>query len=211
MQTEEIDGKNYQVWNWKHHTMLHYVINPGLVINELVLGQRAPRAIYFDLDSDKPLMERQYVRCPHCQTMHDGRTWSVQNKNAFKNWFGLYCPSCGEIIPCLRNYTSWLVLAITYPLWFWWIDRWKQSWLAKQPARFENISLELTHQNVKWWKTGLYFGGFMYIIMTLLIPFMADKPLTLDFALISLPIWASGGLGFALIMKYWMGKKVKST
>ena len=85
------------------------MLNPGLAINELILGQRVPKIMLIDQISDKPFMERTYVPCPHCDTYHDGRTWSQQNNTAFKNWFGLYCPNCGDIIPCIRNWTSALI------------------------------------------------------------------------------------------------------
>ncbi len=39
-----------------------------------------------------------------------------QNRTAFKYWFGLYCTNCGEIIPCLGNGLSFLILVIAFPI-----------------------------------------------------------------------------------------------
>lgn len=206
----EINGKQYKVWTWKHHSMLHYIINPGILINELILGQRVPKEIYFEQVKDKPFMERQYVKCPHCETMHDGRTWSSQHNTAFKNWFGLYCPSCEGVIPCLRNATAWLILAVTYPLWFWWIDKWKSNWLAKQPARYENIDVqEITVSKTNWVKAGLLYGSIMFILMTFLFPLVMGEAITIKSILIAIPIWVIAGLLCVLLLKWWMGKRIK--
>ena len=136
----EYDKTKFKVWTWKYWTVIHWLINPGLMINELVLGQRLPKILLFDKTIDKPLMERQIVPCPHCGKLNDGRLWS--KKNAFKNWFGYYCPNCGKIIPCLRNLTSWLIIILTFPIWIWFVKKWKENWLSKQPMRFENFQWE---------------------------------------------------------------------
>ena len=86
-----------------------------------------------DKTSEKPLMERTYIPCPHCETLHDGRTWSKENGTATKNWFGLYCPECGGIIPCLHNATFYLLMVLTYPIWGWFKKSWKEKWLKKLP------------------------------------------------------------------------------
>ena len=100
------DSKKWKVYTWKNWMMIHWMINPGLVINELILGQRVPKVTLEDKESNKPRIERSYVPCPHCEKLHDSRTWSTQNNTGFKNWFGLYCNNCGKIIPCLINIFS---------------------------------------------------------------------------------------------------------
>lgn len=207
----EIDRTKYKVWDKKNFSVIHFMLNPGLAINELMLGQRIPKIMLIDQTSDKPFMERTYVPCPKCETYHDGRTWSPQNKTAFKNWFGLYCPSCGFIIPCIRNWTSALILALTYPLWFWWINAWKHSWLIKQPDRYSNLSFEtLEHKKTNWLKMGLLWGTFMFIIMILLMPLITGTNYEVRNFLIGIPIWLIAGLTFGLVMKWWMGKKIKT-
>jgi hypothetical protein len=54
--------------------MLHWILNPGLAINELILGQRVPKVRLEDKTIDKPRIERVLIPCPHCETLHDGRT-----------------------------------------------------------------------------------------------------------------------------------------
>ncbi len=64
----------YKVHTWKHWAMLLWLINPGVVISELILGQRAPIITLEDKISDKPKFERIKIPCPQCQTIHDART-----------------------------------------------------------------------------------------------------------------------------------------
>ncbi len=188
------------------------MLNSGLAINELILGQRVPEIMLIDQTSDKPFMERTYVPCPTCGTNHDGRTWSTQNNTAFKNWFGLYCPNCGGIIPCIRNWTSALILFLTYPLWFWWINSWKQSWLAAQPARYANLSFHtVERKNTHWLKMGLLWAAFMFIVMTVVMSVIDESSYSLENMLIRIPIWLVAGLIFGFVMKWMMSKKARNT
>ncbi len=208
----EIDPLKYKVWDKKSPIVIHYMLNPALAINELILGQRIPKITLIDRTSDKPLMERTYVPCMKCETFHDSRTWSAQNKTGLRNWFGLYCPNCGEIIPCIRNWTSALILMITYPLWFWWVGKWKQSWVEKQPARYSNIKLEkIEHKKINWLLLGLLWGAIMFVVMHLIPPLIDGKGYNQTILLINLPIWAFSGLAFGYTMKWWMGLKVRKT
>ncbi len=207
----EIDKTRYKVWNYRHFSVIHWLVNPGLVINELILGQRIAKVTLIDKTSDRPLIERTIIPCPHCNTYHDGRTWSDQNTTAFKNWFGLYCPHCSQVIPCVRNWTAGLLLIVTYPLWFWWIGRWKASWLNNQPVRFIDLMLEpLPPKPIRWKRMGLIWGAAMYIIMTLTLPIATGTPLTWQLALFSLPLWALGGLAFGLTMKWALARLIKN-
>lgn len=206
-----VDRTKYKVWDRKNFNVIHFMLNPGLAINELILGQRVPKIMLIDQTSDKPLMERTYVPCPHCGIYHDGRTWSQQNKTAFKNWFGLYCSNCKGIIPCIRNWTSALLLCLTYPIWFWWINSWKRSWLNKQPERYSKLNFQaIEHKKVNWLRMGLLWGTFMFIVMTLLMPLITGTEYSLTLILVNLPIWAIGGLTFGYVMKLWMGKKIRN-
>jgi hypothetical protein len=209
MKNMEYDKTKFITKTWKHWTMIHWILNPGLVVNELILGQRVPKIQLIDKTTNKPLMERQFVPCPHCENLNDGRLWS--KKNGFGNWFGLYCPNCGKTIPCLRNLTSLIVLILTFPIWIWFVKRLKKNWLSKQPARFENIKLEeTTYENTSWLKLGFGWGGFMYVFMTLVNPLIDGDKINLKMILIGIPIWTIAGLGFGYTMKYLMGKRVKS-
>ena len=55
------DKTKYKVLTWKSPVMLHWVINPGLAFNELVLGQRAPKVVLEERNSAKTLPERTFI------------------------------------------------------------------------------------------------------------------------------------------------------
>lgn len=205
----EYNTEKYKVYTWKNWMILHWMINPGLVVNELILGQKVPKVSLEDKLSDKPRYERSFVPCPHCKKLHDGRTWSTQNGTAFKNWFGLYCPNCGEIIPCIMNVFSFLILAITYPLWGWFKSSMKENRLSKQPGRYQKRDFDLEYNpydNFNWWKTGLSWGAMMYVIMSIAFPFFSGSGIELSDLLIGLVKWTIGGLLFGYMMKLIMNK-----
>ena len=71
----DFDKNKYKVWKLPHPMLIHWILNPGLAFNELILGQRIPKITLIDKTSDAPLMERQYVPCPHSTqfiTVHCG-------------------------------------------------------------------------------------------------------------------------------------------
>ncbi|MDD3078811.1 MAG: hypothetical protein PHH37_06875 [Paludibacter sp.] len=197
----EYDKTKFTAWTWKHWIMIHWILNPGLVINELILGQRAPKVILFDKTIDRPLIDRQFFPCPHCGELNDGRLWA--KRNGFKNWFGYYCPNCGNIIPCLRNLTSLIVIILTVPIWIWFVKKWKERWLKEQPKRFENLKIEeIKYENGSWLKIGFAWSGIMFILMTIINPLITGEEITLTMILIGIPIWTIAGLGFGYTMKY---------
>jgi hypothetical protein len=207
----ECDKNKYKVYTWKHWAMLHWMINPGIIISELILGQRAPKITLVDKISDKPKFERIKIPCPHCQTIHDARIWSNQNNTNLKNWFGLYCPECGGIIPCLMNIFSFLILALTYPLWGWFRKSLKEKWLAKQPQRFEKLEISKVSNPFEekgWIKVGLIWGGLMFVIMTFIFPFFTDDGIDRKQILINIPVWIIAGLVFGYMMKFYFNKRV---
>ena len=204
------DKTKYKVWTWKNPMMLHWIINPGLAFNELALGQRPPKVTLIERNSNKSLVERTLIPCPHCETLHSGLKWSSQNKTAFKNWFGYYCDNCGNIIPCLRNLTSYVILGVTFPIWFWFQDKWKEKWLEKQKIRFSK-PLNLAYSEPtksQWLLTGVVFGVFMYVLMEILFPLIEGESLTQKRLLLGIPAWLIGGVIFGLIMK-WFNRKRK--
>lgn len=209
----EFDHKRYKVYTWKNGMMLHWIINPGLAINELLLGQRVPKVSLEDLTLDKPRFERGFVPCPHCGKVHDGRTWSTQNGTAFKNWFGLYCPDCGNIIPCLMNATSFLILAVTSPIWYWFRNPLKAAWLKAQPARFQNLKFEdikNPFQNFNWIKMGLSWGAFMLLFIQVIVPLVTREPITWKGIAVGIPVWTVAGLAFGYGMKRYLGKYTRA-
>lgn len=205
----EYNKTKFKIWTWKHPFMFHWIVNPGLAINELILGQRVPKVILIEKDSSKTLQEKSKIPCPHCETLHSGLKWSTEN-NAFKNWFGLYCDNCGKIIPCLTNLTTYLLLGLTFPVWIWFKDNWKQNWLKNQPKRYNNLDFENIpnpFEGLGWIKQGLSWGLFMYVFMNLTYPFIEGESITLNKLLIGIPLWTIGGLGFGYTMKLMNRKK----
>ncbi|WP_121665297.1 hypothetical protein [Mesonia aquimarina] len=204
--------KKYKVYTWKNWMYLHWILNPGLLINELILGQRVPKITLEDQDSNLPKFERMYIPCPHCHTIHDSRTWSPQNGTGFKNWFGLFCPKCKNTIPCLMNFFSLLVLTITFPIWGWFKEYLKQSWLKKQPDRFKNSEIKPyknPFQGKGWIKQGLMWGAFMFVFMTFIFPLINGSEITWLSVLIAIPIWIIGGLAFGFWTKKILGKRIQ--
>lgn len=210
--TMKYDKKKYKVWDWKSPVILHWIINPGLVINELILGQTIPKVMLIEREGEKPFYQRSFIPCPHCGKLHPGLKYSAQNKTAFKNWYGFYCDNCKEIIPVQRNLTSIIVLILTYPIWGWFKNILKEKWLAKQADRYKNLNLEIIEKKnttKNWLKAGLFFGLFMFAIMQIIFPWIENKEITQKSILIGIPLWLISGLAWGLIMKWWMNKKGK--
>lgn len=200
----DVDKNKYKVWKLPNWLLLHWIINPGLAFNELVLGQRIPKVSLIDKQSDAPLMERQYVPCPHCNTIHNGLLWS--KKNAFGNWFGYVCPSCHNIIPCLWNITSILLLTITFPIWGWFKTSLKNKWLRNRIERLQDVSgNELpTAQKTSWLKMGLLYAAFMFCVMAL--PDIIREKATYTDIGIQVIIWLVAGLLFGGLMQLILGQ-----
>jgi len=213
MNLQEYDRAKYQVWALPHPFILHWVINPGLAFNELVLGQRIPKISVIDKTSEKPLIERTYVPCPHCKTMHDGRIWG--KGNALGHWFGLVCPTCSKIIPCLWNVFSMLVLAVTSPLWFLPVKYIRPKWIEYEKLRLcrrQEIPL-VEGKAVNWLLRGTFmFGGIMWIAMSVapqaIRRFRGDE-INWSAIGIQLPIWLLAGFIWGVVMHFWMNKKGK--
>lgn len=201
----QFDKDKYKVCQLPNPLLLHWIINPGIVINELVLGQRLPKVTLIDKTSDAPLMERQFVPCPECHALNDARLWSKQN--AFGHWFGFVCPECGGKIPCLWNITSLIVLALTFPIWIWLKMFSEKKWLEKEKTRFTPIlSQGLPEaQKVSWLKMGLMYGLFMFSVMVL--PKIFQNELSTTAIVKHAAVWLIAGLVFGFAMKLILGRK----
>lgn len=214
----KVAPEKYQVITWRNPLMLHWIINPGLAFNELVLGQRMPTVQWVERYSDKPYFFRVYIPCPHCGTLHLCSKWSGMNRTAYKNWFGLYCDHCGQIIPCLWNLTSLVILLLTSPLWFLFKKRIQARWLAAQPARFQNLILEqeeVLHtceknkdaQKQQFLKAGILWGIGMFVFMLFTMPlFTEGDSIGFKIFLISIIFFICliGGLLFVLVWSFMM-------
>jgi hypothetical protein len=89
-------GEEFKVLGPNHVVQLHYVLNPGLAFNELILGQRVVRTMKSCTNCGAHATD-----CPHCHRAVDLAHWSASS--AFGNWTGLRCPYCGNKLPMLAN------------------------------------------------------------------------------------------------------------
>jgi uncharacterized protein (TIGR02996 family) len=73
--------------------VLHWVFNPALAFNELVLGQRVPRVVL-----TCPGCEYYLVPCRACRDVHALHSWMVSY-----HYQDPVCPTCKAPIPTIRN------------------------------------------------------------------------------------------------------------
>ncbi len=201
----QYDETKYEIWKLPHGLLLHWILNPGIMVNEIFLGQRQPAVTLIDKSSNAPLMERAYIPCEHCGALNDSRLWA--KGNAFGHWFGFVCPECGGKIKCIWNVFSLAVLAVTFPIWI--LLKWKfeQQWLEAQSKRLQQMKNKSapTSQSINWLKMGLIYGAFMFFVMT--ITTSVFIPITLKIVAIQAVLWLVAGLAFGGIMKLTVGTK----
>ena len=159
----DFDRDRYTVWTWKHPLMLHWILNPGLAINELVLGQRVPAVTLLDRTSSRPLVERQYVPCPTCGAHNHGLVYA---KVAMGNYAGLVCAECGAPIPMMKNALTWLILLVTWPLWKPLERRFGPGLRARQFAKLQANKGDIAPllKRVSGVRMGLFFGSAMVVV-----------------------------------------------
>ncbi len=207
----QYDKNRFKIWALPHPILLHWVLNPGVMFGELIFGVRAAKVTLIDKESDKPLMERTYIPCPHCETLNDARLWA--KGRAFGHWFGLVCPSCHQVIPCLWNIFSLVVLAITFPLWYFPVRSFRHRWIEKEKERLAKV-LErplIQAKSINWLLRGtFFFGGFMWGVMVI-IPQVREVLNGGEWDLMkiigNLPIWLVSGFMWGLFMHFFMNRK----
>lgn len=204
----DYDENKYKVVKLPNVLLLHWIINPGLAFNELILGQRLPKVTLLDKQIDAPLMERQYVPCPHCNTIHHGLFWS--KKSALGNWFGLLCPSCNKSIPCLWNLTSLALLVVTFPIWGCFKKPVKARWVhyKKQQYAKEGNTEQVTAKTTSWFKMGLFFGLAMFGF-TMAMEFFGSAEVASKSILNKIIVCSVAGLAFGAAMKFVLGRENK--
>jgi|GEM_PF-2491499 len=188
-------GYNFKVWKLPSPVIVHWVLNPGLAFNELVLGQRLPKVQLICKDCPEPLYDRSYVPCPHCNAMNRGRTWG--KKRGFGNWLGYVCPACGKRIPCLWNYTSLVILAATSPVWYLPYRYYFRDRIPEKPAAFAGDEKPLSGRT--WLRMGIFWGFAMWLIMSV-IPELKNHfsghGANWHPVLIGIPVWGIAGALF---------------
>jgi hypothetical protein len=176
---------------------LHWVINPALVFNEIVLGQRMPTRQLVCTSCPGHVSTRTFVPCPSCEVLHDSRYWT--GGKAYGNWLGLVCPTCSKRIPCLWNVASLAVLAVTAPLWYlphlyYFRDRPTLKRLSPLPAKKSPAA---------WWGMGLAYGSVMWAATTLLpqlLEVSAGQSFRYRDLLFGALLWYSAGLIFGFVL-----------
>ena len=141
-QCNHCGGRRFTTCDRFHPFMIHWVLNPGLAMNELLIGQRVARQIHFCKQCGGWFQQQgQFVECSSCKGFHNAKIWDGCR---FGNWLGLVCLDCGEMIPCLLNLTSAVVLILLFPVWrplsFWFKPRYRE-W-AKQRTVKSRQSME---------------------------------------------------------------------
>jgi uncharacterized protein (TIGR02996 family) len=96
------NGTRARRWDVKNPLILHWVLNPGLAVNELLLGQRIPKVMLFCRQCMATL-----VRCVACRRL---LTQQQIGQKPIGHWVRLPCPECGADIPLLRNLLAGLVV-----------------------------------------------------------------------------------------------------
>ena len=155
---------HFKIWKLPNPLLLHWVINPGLAFNELVLGQRVPCESFECLSCDLPRNERGFAFCRACGTLHDSRIW--QGKQGFGNWLGLVCPSCGERIPCLWNLLSLAILAVTAPLWWVLVRLYRRRVQPVRPT-LDQLNTPGPTAQQSFLRMAVFYGCVMFAGMTL--------------------------------------------
>ena len=205
----QYDKNRFKIWALPHPLILFWVLCPALIFNELIFGQRLPKVMLIDKESDKPLMERTYVPCPHCETLNDQRLWAKWN--GFGHWFGFVCPSCHQVIPCLWNIFSLAILAVTFPLWYFPARFFRRRWLEIEKKRLAKV-LERPLIQVKfihWLLIGVFGWGVLSWGLFEGWQVLDGREWDLMKMIGNLPIWLVLGFVWGLLMHFFMNRKRK--
>ena len=209
----QYDKNRFEIWSLPHPMTLFWMLFPAVTVNELIFGQRQPKVLLIDKKSDKPWMERSYIPCPHCETLNDGRLWVKWN--ALGHWFGFVCPSCHQVIPCLWNIFSLVVLAITFPLWYFPARFFRRRWLEIEKERLartlERPLIQAT--SINWLFRGVFFWGVPIWLISEVIPqvwgVLNGEKWDWMMMFVSLLIWMVGGFAWGLWMHFAMNRQGK--
>ena len=204
----QYDKNRFKIQALPHPLSLLWVLFPAFMFNELILGQRVPKVTLIDKKSDKPPEERCYIPCPHCETLNDLRLWGTKG-NAFGHWFGLVCPSCHQIIPCLWNIFSLAILTVTFPLWYFPVRFFRHRWIEKEKERLAKVLerplIQATSIHLFW--IGVFVCGIsMWVMWVILEVVWNGREWDLKMMLESLPICLLAGFGMGCFMR-WLEKE----
>lgn len=203
-------------------TYMHYILNPGLAFNELLLGQRMPKTILTCKACTTSLPNRSYVFCDSCGALHG---LDVQKQFfGFGNYFGIYCPGCSKEIKTLRNLTAQIISLVCFPITYFPAKELKRKWLSNRSNQIlllksNEAGKELQQQKVEdisYTKMGVLFGVSFYLFILLFLGigvgagiFKIGIPMVV--AVSGFPLCALGGLAFGVLMKLMLDRKGDSS
>jgi hypothetical protein len=188
-----------EVTNWRW--------NPGLVINELALGQRIPIDVLMCPTCDLPEYERLYVFCASCGTPN--RPTALKR---FGNWSGLGCPGCGADLPCLRNVYAEGLTRMTSPIWRPLYLSWRRHNGPRQPSR-ARISTTMKTPSRPFLRAGIRFGVGTWILACALpagLMWTWSHNLRWDYIVQMTVLSIVAGTVFGLAMHHRLGRKPHS-
>lgn len=173
------------------------VINPVSLVLELGLGMRIAKLGLLCLNCDLPRIERVYVPCPTCSTVHDSRLWS--GRFAFGNWRSLVCPTCLAFIPCLWSYASLIVLTLTAPIW-WPPYHFYFRHRSRRPHVRQAEDFPTSRRVSALWM-GFRYGLFMWLCFAAIVFFLNGRRVPWEKLAEMGVVCALGGLIFGTILK----------
>lgn len=202
-------GNSFKRWGLTHPVILHWVLNPGVAFNEIVLGQRVPKVQLVCTACEDTWLDRSYIPCPSCHAMHP----VSRGSRDFGNWRGIACPTCGASIPCLWNVLSLAILAASSPIWtlpyF--------LYFRRKPLRpmYELTDAVPPTDVVVPMKFWIWFGvacGALIWVTGVFAPALwslRKGAFPWGQVLFGIPVCGAGGLAFAFLAWFLMGRRPK--
>lgn len=224
-------GGAHQRFQWPHFNYVHWALNPGLAINEIVMGLRIAKTTFVCTGCTTPLFERCYLHCPRCNKFQTGLLWGKPNH--LWHWFGLICPDCGDAIPSFRNATAVAIEWLTIPFWYVPVHRWKPQRLLEERERVNqmrrtgtaHLSIEVESRATAirqgmlagllwwgfWWAAMLSLVAATYAIFPGTLKPIRSVPLLPMLLLFagSLPVAVGGFTGAGLLTRYLLMRRRK--
>lgn len=203
-------GRHFKVSKFPDPLILHYVLNPGIAINEILLGQCVAKVTLYCQTCQLPLYERAYIPCPHCRSMNNSLLWS--KRRAFGNWLGYVCPNCRRRIPRLWNLFSIVILVIFAPVWYLPYQFFYRHNYRSRNNNSEDIDPANMWRPTRktWIKMGAFFGFSLWLITSLIptvIHFVNTGGFSLPLLLIEAATCSLSGLFFGGVMYLILTRK----
>ncbi len=79
------------------------------------------------------------------------------------HWLGPICPECETKIPCLRNFTSFVLLFLLSPLWFPIKRLFEKRFIAYELRRSRGIVLTKA-RDYAWLRMGAIYAAIMFVV-----------------------------------------------